>query len=182
LWALLNSPLILGNDLTNMTDATKAIIKNSDVIAVNQDWGGSQGRLISGAGSDLQVWAKPMSDGSVTVVLLNRSAATASISTTASQIGLGASPAYSLKNLWTGTTSVSTDGNISASVASHGVAMYRIHPAVAIRASSGADHRDSGTPVWAGNWQARVLRRADCTGVKWGGLPERRRSVSPASP
>ncbi|WP_279583166.1 hypothetical protein [Fodinicola feengrottensis] len=44
---------------------------NKDVVAVDQDWGGQQGALVSGNGTT-QVWAKPMSDGSVTVALLNR--------------------------------------------------------------------------------------------------------------
>ncbi|CCK26948.1 secreted alpha-galactosidase [Streptomyces davaonensis JCM 4913] len=126
LWALLNSPLILGNDLTRMSDATKAIIKNADVIAVNQDWGGSQGRLMRDLGNGRQVWAKPMSDGSVAVVLLNRSGAAAAITTSAAEIGLGGSSSYALKDLWTGTSSTSANGTISGQVPSHGVAMYRV--------------------------------------------------------
>ena len=43
LWALLNAPLIAGNDLRTMADSTRSILTNKDVIAVNQDWGGMQG-------------------------------------------------------------------------------------------------------------------------------------------
>ncbi len=57
--------------------------------------------------------------------LLNRSGATATISTSAAELGLGGSSSYSLRNLWTGATS-STNGAISASVPSHGVVMYRV--------------------------------------------------------
>jgi alpha-galactosidase len=126
LWALLNSPLILGNDLTSMSDATKTTIKNSDVIAVDQDWGGSQGRLMRDLGNGLQVWAKPMSDGSVAVVLLNRSGSAADITTSAADIGLGGSSSYSLDDLWNKTTSTSTGAITAKSVPSHGVAMYRV--------------------------------------------------------
>ena len=42
LWALLNAPLIAGNDLRSMSDGTRDP-QESGVIAVNQDWGGSQG-------------------------------------------------------------------------------------------------------------------------------------------
>ncbi len=42
LWALLNSPLMIGCDIRNMTDETKSILLNKDVIAINQDELGSQ--------------------------------------------------------------------------------------------------------------------------------------------
>lgn len=37
LWALLGSPLMIGCDVRNMNDATKRILMNKDVIAINQD-------------------------------------------------------------------------------------------------------------------------------------------------
>ena len=82
LWSLLSSPLLLGNDLRSMNSTTLGIIRNKDVIDVNQDWGGSQGRRIRDDGTS-EVWAKPMSDGSVAVVLFNRGSAAATISTSA---------------------------------------------------------------------------------------------------
>ncbi len=125
LWALLNAPLILGNDLRSMSASTRSIIGNADVIAVNQDWGGSQGRRMRDLGGGLQVWAKPMSDGSVAVVLLNRGGSGTTITTSAAEVGLGGSSSYSLKDLWSGAT-VTSAGTISASVAAHGVVMYRV--------------------------------------------------------
>ncbi|MFJ1796094.1 NPCBM/NEW2 domain-containing protein [Kitasatospora griseola] len=139
LWSLLNSPLILGNDLRTLDPASEAILTNPEVLAVDQDWGGSQGRRMRDLGGGLQVWAKPMSDGSVTAVLFNRSAATATITTSAAELGLGGSDAYTLRDLWAGTDSTST-GTVSASVPSHGVVMYRIH-----RAGTTAAARPAGT-------------------------------------
>nr|WP_288027257.1 glycoside hydrolase family 27 protein [Arthrobacter sp.] len=43
LWALLNAPLLAGNDLRTMSATTRSILTNTDVIAVDQDWGGRQG-------------------------------------------------------------------------------------------------------------------------------------------
>ncbi|SHF02828.1 glycoside hydrolase family 27 protein [Streptoalloteichus hindustanus] len=125
LWALLNAPLIAGNDLTAMSDGTRAILTNRDVIAVNQDWGGSQGRLLRDSGDGAQVWGKPMSDGSTAVVLFNRAADPTTISTTAEEIGLAGGGPRALRDLWTG-EETSTTGVISASVPGHGVAMYRV--------------------------------------------------------
>ncbi|WP_279583084.1 NPCBM/NEW2 domain-containing protein, partial [Fodinicola feengrottensis] len=146
LWALMNAPLILGNDLTSMSAATKATIANPDVIAVDQDWGGSQGRRVRDLG-DTQVWAKPMSDGSVTAVLFNRSGATATISTTAAEIGIGGSTSYALKDLWSGATSTST-GAISASVPSHGVAMFRVGRAGTTAAALAAGTYQVSAMTW----------------------------------
>ncbi len=37
LWAIMNSPLMIGCDIRNMTPVTKEILTNKDVIAINQD-------------------------------------------------------------------------------------------------------------------------------------------------
>ncbi|MCX5070248.1 lectin [Micromonospora lupini] len=124
LWALLNAPLLAGNDIRTMSAATRTILTNTDVIAVNQDWGGQQGRKISDTG-DLEVWRKPMSTGGVATVLLNRGSGTTTISTTASALGLGSAGSYAVRDLWSHTTSTST-GTISASVPAHGAAMFLV--------------------------------------------------------
>ncbi|WP_238006080.1 NPCBM/NEW2 domain-containing protein [Dactylosporangium sp. AC04546] len=124
LWSLLSSPLLLGNDLRSVSASTLAILRNPDVIAVNQDWGGAQGRRVADAG-DQEVWAKPMSDGSVAAVLFNRGGAAATVSTSAAVLGLGGSSSYTVRNLWTGSTST-TAGAIAATVPAHGVTMVRV--------------------------------------------------------
>ncbi len=60
LWALLNAPLLAGNDLRSMTEGTRTTLTNTEVVAVDQDWGGRQGTRIADHG-DQEVWAKPMS-------------------------------------------------------------------------------------------------------------------------
>jgi len=122
LWALLNAPLIAGNDLRTMSATTASILTNTDVIAVNQDWGGRQGNRLSRNGTS-EIWTKPMADGSVAVVLLNRGSSTTTISTSAPAVGLASASSYSARDLWAHTTST-TSGTLSASVPSHGAAMY----------------------------------------------------------
>jgi len=146
LWALLNSPLLLGNDLRSMSSATLNIIRNSEVVAVNQDWGGSQGRRVRDLG-ETEVWAKPMSDGSAAVVLFNRTASAATVSTSAAEIGLGGSSSYNLRNLWT-TTNSTTTGAISASVPSHGAVMYRVSRAGTLAAPPAAGTHQVGDMAW----------------------------------
>jgi alpha-galactosidase len=71
-----------------------------------------------------EVFAKALSDGSVAVGLFNRGGSTATVSTTAAQVGLSGG-SFTLTDLWTGGTS-STSGQISASVPAHGVAVFRV--------------------------------------------------------
>ncbi|GIF50111.1 alpha-galactosidase [Asanoa ferruginea] len=162
LWALLNAPLLLGNDLRSMSAQTLGIIRNAEVVAVNQDWGGSQGRKLRDFG-ETEVWAKPMSDGGVAVVLFNRTTASATISTSAAEVGLGGSTGYSLRNLWTGATSTST-GAISATVAAHGVAMFRVNRSGTLAAAPAAGTHQVGDLAWlasSNGWGPAERNRAN---------------------
>jgi len=71
LWAMLNSPLILGNDLRSMPESTRKILMNRDAIAVNQDPLGVQAWKFTTDGP-LEFWAKPMANDEWAVLVLNR--------------------------------------------------------------------------------------------------------------
>lgn len=126
LWALLNAPLIAGNDLRDMSQTVRDILTNTEVIAVDRNWGGRQGYKVSGDGHT-QVWVKLMSDGSVAVILLNRGSGPTNISTTAAAVGLKHAGIYTVRDLWKHSTATST-GVIEASVPTHAVAMFRVWP------------------------------------------------------
>jgi len=127
LWALLNAPLIAGNDLRTMADSTRAILENREVIAVDQDWGGSQGTLLRRDG-DAEVWEKPLADGSRAVVLLDRGPAPVRIAVAPADLGLPAAPAYRARDLWAHRDATVSD-TLAAEVPSHGVAMFIVRPA-----------------------------------------------------
>lgn len=67
LWSILGAPLLAGNDLSKMDESTKSILMNREVIAIDQDKLGIQGSREG----PLQVWMKPLSDGSKAVALFN---------------------------------------------------------------------------------------------------------------
>lgn len=72
LWCMMAAPLILGNDICNMSNDTRAIILNRQVIAIDQDKLGVQGlRLKSENG--IEYWFKPLVNGEWAFCLLNRS-------------------------------------------------------------------------------------------------------------
>ncbi|MFC9331574.1 RICIN domain-containing protein [Kitasatospora sp. NPDC057015] len=126
LWAVVAAPLVMGHDVSTQSAATKAILSNADVIAVDQDSKGVQGTVVSDSGG-LLVMRKPLANGDVAVTLTNKNSASATISTTASALGIGGVASYSLKHLWSKGTSTAT-GAISATVASHATVMYRVTP------------------------------------------------------
>ena len=84
LWCLLNAPLIAGNDLRNMSPEIKEILTNKELIAVNQDELGREARRVWKEG-ELEIWSKPMKDGSRAVLCLNRGAIAAEITATNSE-------------------------------------------------------------------------------------------------
>ncbi|MGV9360903.1 glycoside hydrolase family 27 protein [Amycolatopsis sp. NPDC003731] len=123
LWALLAAPLMAGNDIRTMSAEISAVLRNPRLLAIDQDRLGAGGRRVRDDGN-VEVFAKPLSDGSVAVGLLNRGSGTTTISTTAAQIGLSGT-SFTLTDVWTGGTSASS-GPISASVPAHGIAAYRV--------------------------------------------------------
>jgi len=124
LWAVMAAPLLIGSDLRRVNEDTFTILKNTDVIAVDQDRLGRQATVISASGG-LVVYSKVLSNGDRAVALSNETTATATIGTTASAIGLGGSASYTLKDLWSKATRTTT-GAISASVPAHGTVLYRV--------------------------------------------------------
>lgn len=78
IWAVLNAPLMAGNDLTRMSDEVRDLLAHPGIISVDQDWGGEQGKVTFAEGN-LEIWSKPMSQDSgfkAASVLLNRGEST----------------------------------------------------------------------------------------------------------
>ncbi|CAH3109766.1 unnamed protein product [Porites lobata] len=92
IWAVMASPLIMSTDLRKIPLWAKEILLNSEVIAVNQDKLGKMGRRVQTGSSE--IWARPLADGSVAVVLFSHSDSTpVTIKATFKLIGLTAKQA-----------------------------------------------------------------------------------------
>lgn len=72
LWAILNSPLLLGNDLRNMSPQALDILTNKEIIAINQDSLGIQGFKYKKEGT-VEIWVKPMANDEWAICFFNRS-------------------------------------------------------------------------------------------------------------
>lgn len=100
LWCISAAPLILGNDLSKMSDSIFSIVSNREVIAVDQDSLGYQGRKVRTDG-DVQIWSKKLKNGAWAVVLVNNSNASASSSVKWTDIGESdLTRSYPVRDLW----------------------------------------------------------------------------------
>jgi alpha-galactosidase len=127
MWAMFSAPLLAGNDISNMTADTKGILLNKEVIAIDQDALGQQGRRVKKMG-DLEIWSKQLHDGSRAVALLNRGAAAAKISVAWSDIGYPDGLTASVRDLWAEKDLQKQRGGYTAEVPSHGVIMVTVKP------------------------------------------------------
>jgi hypothetical protein len=101
LWAILGGPLLVGADLTKLSDADIATLTNSDVLAIDQDALGLQALKVSESGPGLEVWSKPLSTpGRRAVLLLNRTASAAQVAVKWTDLGLRDSEPATVKDVW----------------------------------------------------------------------------------
>ena len=126
LWVLLAAPLLAGNDLSKMTPESLSLLTNREVIAIDQDAKGVQGRRIAAEGP-LEVWAKPLTDGSVAVGLFNRSESTSPVTVNFKDLGLP--PKVSVRDLWQRKDLGSFSDSYTQDIPRHGAALIliRIH-------------------------------------------------------
>jgi alpha-galactosidase len=127
LWAILAAPLIAGNDLRDMKPEIREILTRKEVIAVDQDPAGHQGRRVRKKGN-LEVWSKLLHDGSRAVVLLNRGTADAEISVSWNDLGYPAHLSAKVRDLWQAKDLGDRKRNFSALVAPHSVVMVKVAP------------------------------------------------------
>jgi alpha-galactosidase len=124
LWSIMAAPLLIGTDLRKASAATFEMLSNREVIAIDQDPLGVQGKPISTA-NGLNVFVKPLQNGDKAVLLFNEGETTGRIATTAAEIGLPRAPAYRVRDLWAHADQ-ETATAVAATVPPHGSAMFRV--------------------------------------------------------
>jgi alpha-galactosidase len=126
-WALLAAPLMAGNDLRSMSADTREILANPEVIAVDQDALGMQGRKVRDNGPQ-EVWMKPLGGGAKAVILFNRGTEAGNIGVAWEDIGLAPAGKALVRDLWKKADAGSFAGRYEAKVGPHDVVMLRIAP------------------------------------------------------
>ena len=125
LWAILAAPLIAGNDLGNMQPEIAEILMNKEVIAVDQDPLGKQGRRVKHE-NDQDIFVKPMQDGNVAVAIVNRGKEEQTITLKWADVNFAANKSVAIRDLWQHKDLGTFTGTFAAQVPSHGTAMIRM--------------------------------------------------------
>jgi len=87
LWALQAAPLLIGADLSKIDEWTTNILGNREMLAVNQDILGKPAARKMSDGW-VEVWARPLEDGTIAAGLFNRGAEAATVTATWADLGL----------------------------------------------------------------------------------------------
>jgi alpha-galactosidase len=124
-WALFAAPLMAGNDLQGMKPEVKEILTNAEVIAVDQDPLGMQGRKVWDNGPH-EVWVKPLADGSRAVILFNRGTESGPLTVRWEDIGLFPQGAATVRDLWAKKDLGEFTGKFDKPVGAHDVAMLKV--------------------------------------------------------
>jgi alpha-galactosidase len=123
LWCILAAPLLAGNDLTKMAPEVLDILTNPEVLAVDQDPAGVQGHRVTQEGP-LEVWVKPLADGSKAVGLFNRESTPEPVTALFREIGVGETA--TVRDLWARKDLGTFKNSFTAVVPKHGVVMVRV--------------------------------------------------------
>lgn len=123
LWALQAAPLIIGADLSKADQWTIDLLGNRDVLAISQDPLGKAAHRVSSDGWT-EIWARPLSDGSVAVGLFNRSPETAQMTVQFADIGIN-TQTTPIDFVWTHSSRLG-GREYTATVPRHGVVLMRL--------------------------------------------------------
>ncbi len=135
MWAMLAAPLLAGNDIRTMSEETRGILTNRNVIAVDQDPLGIQGFTYAEDG-DLEIWFKPLENEDWAMCILNRGTTPRHVEFSwqeekveddfADREALFGFRVYRVRDLWTGEDMGTTQTPLQATVAGHDVLMVRL--------------------------------------------------------
>ncbi|NEC88497.1 RICIN domain-containing protein [Streptomyces sp. SID12501] len=141
LWAISGAPLLAGNNLATMSTATRDILTNREVIAIDQDTRGLQGVKVAEDTRNLQVYGKVLAGtGKRAVLLLNRTSSSASMTVRWADLGLTSASA-SVRNAWTATNAGSSATSYSTTVPANDAVLLTVSGTEA----SGSTYEDTTT-------------------------------------
>ncbi len=125
MWSLMAAPLIFSGDMTKLDAFTINVLCNAEVIEIDQDPLGKQGRIVTQS-EDGFVMVKELSDGSRAVGLFNTSEVEAPVKATWTELGIQGK--QRVRDLWRQKELVDCDHEIVRTVPRHGVALLRLWP------------------------------------------------------
>jgi len=129
-WSLLAAPLIAGNDPRAMSAQTRAILTNPEVIAVDQDPLGVQGKRIR-TNSATEIWTRPLLNQALAVILFNRSDEPRTIRVSYRDLAANMRSEYEIRDLWKRKDIGLFSGKYVNTISPHDVVMLKMTPVAA---------------------------------------------------
>jgi alpha-galactosidase len=122
LWAIFAAPLLAGNDVRGMTEDTKSILLNKEVIAVDQDPMGVQGHRADKSG-DIEYYARSLNNGETALAVVNRANTSATVKVPWSEMHIA--EGTNVRDLWKH-EDFRASANQSFTIPAHGSLMFRM--------------------------------------------------------
>ena len=122
MWSIMAAPIMISSDVRNMSNETKELYLNKDMIAINQDSLGVQGHRISDKNGK-QVWTKPLKNGDIAVALLNNNNSTQTVECNFKDIGVEGE--VEVRDAWK-KKDLGPVSSVSIELPAHGSALLRL--------------------------------------------------------
>ena len=122
MWSIMAAPIMISSDIRKMSNETKELYLNKDMIAINQDSLGVQGHRISDKNGK-QVWTKPLQNGDLAVALLNNNSSTQTVECNFADIGVEGE--VEVRDAWK-KKDLGPVSHVSIELPAHGSALLRL--------------------------------------------------------
>ncbi|RKD90629.1 glycoside hydrolase family 27 protein [Mangrovibacterium diazotrophicum] len=125
MWCMLNSPLLAGNDLRDMSEETIEILTNTEIIALNQDPGFKQATRVLTEGS-IEVWVKPVGEAgdSKAIAIMNRGEDAVDFELNTGDFGIDKNATF--RDLWKHEDLGMIEDGMEFSIPEHGIVVLKV--------------------------------------------------------
>ena len=147
MWAMWASVMMIGCDLDGIDEFTLSLLRNDEVIAIDQDELGKAAAKIQG-GADWSCWARPLADGSIAVAMVNISPMPKDILFCLKKAGMVGT--WTVRDVWRQKDECKATGGYRANVLGHATKLLRFVP------GNGAGLRPGLHDVRDNDWFRRI--------------------------
>jgi alpha-galactosidase len=123
MWCLLSAPLLIGCDMDKLDPFTLSLLTNDEVLEIDQDVLCRQALRVDKQG-DIEIFSKPLEDGSIAVGLFNRGLINTNTVATWEKLGLNGKQI--VRDLWRQKNIGVFEGKFETEVNPHGVVLLKI--------------------------------------------------------